>query len=58
MTRLPAASGPGKRLVTAAAVTLICVVLAACSAPSGSSFGHPDSLRAGPFWERNDQRDR
>jgi len=58
MIRLPAAPIPRKRLVTATAAALMCAALAACSAPSGSSFGHPDSLRAGPFWERNDQRDR
>lgn len=30
--------------------------LAACEAPNYSS-AHPDALRSGPFWEREEQRD-
>ncbi|GAB4392535.1 MAG: hypothetical protein Tsb0032_08530 [Kiloniellaceae bacterium] len=41
------------RLVTLAAVM---AALGACSPPPYSS-AHPDALRSGPFWEREEQRD-
>jgi hypothetical protein len=46
-----------KRLHQLSMLLALAVLLASCKTPSYSS-GHPDSPRSGPFWERNDQRDR
>jgi hypothetical protein len=45
------------RLITWTALLLgLFVSLSACQPPNYSS-AHPDALRSGPFWEREEQRD-
>lgn len=38
------------------ALAALAVLLSACQPPTYSS-AHPDALRSGPFWEREQQRD-
>lgn len=38
------------------ALVVLATFLVACSPPRYES-AHPDSLRSGPFWQREEQRD-
>ena len=44
------------RLSRLIAFAVLTAFIAACNPPAYDS-AHPDALRAGPFWQREEQRD-